>query len=75
MQEIKVLIKRIVLELDGMFDFEIIEKQNSKEVFELDSKDGRPVLRGDSQLSIAAALGYYVKKYLKFNISWCGSRT
>ena len=46
MQEIKGLIKRIVLELDGMFDFEIIEKQNSKEVFELDSKDGRPVLRG-----------------------------
>ncbi|MBQ8649264.1 MAG: alpha-N-acetylglucosaminidase [Clostridia bacterium] len=75
MQAIKGLIKRIVPELDGMFDFEIIEKQNGKEVFELDSKNGRPVLRGDSQLSIAAALGYYVKKYLKFNISWCGNRT
>ena len=75
MQAIKGLIHRIVPELDGMFDFEFIEKENGYEVFEIDVAKGRPVLRGDSQLSMAMALGYYVKKYLKFNISWCGSRT
>lgn len=74
MQAINGLIKRIVPGLEGMFDFEIIERENGKEVFELDSVNGRPVLRGDSQLSLAMALGFYVKKYLKFNISWCGSR-
>ena len=64
MQAIKGLIHRIVPELDGMFDFEFIEKENGYEVFEIDVAKGRPVLRGDSQLSMAMALGYYVKKYL-----------
>ena len=35
MQAIKGLIHRIVPELDGMFDFEFIEKENGYEVFEI----------------------------------------
>src|SRR4051812_32389407 len=43
------------------------------DVFELDSRGSRIVLRGTSPVSIASALNWYLKYDCHCQVSWCGS--
>lgn len=74
MQAVKDLIERILPGHSGQFVFEAIEAENGKDTYELDSKDGKIILRGNNSGSVAAAFGWYLKYTLKQNISWCGKR-
>jgi alpha-N-acetylglucosaminidase len=66
---LKNLIGRFLPGMTEQFAFEAMEAVEGKDVWELDSKDGKIVLRGNSAGSMGAAFGYYLKNVLKANIS------
>ncbi|MEZ2338068.1 alpha-N-acetylglucosaminidase [Mucilaginibacter sp. RCC_168] len=66
-------IERVIPGKSSSFIIEAIPQQNDKDVFELDSRDGKIILRGNNGLSIASALNYYLKNYCFCDISWNGT--
>lgn len=68
------LISRIMKDKANQFSIEYIEQVNGKDVFELDSKDDKIVLRGNNGVAIASALNHYLKIYLNCHISWSGTQ-
>ena len=66
-------IQRIVKDHSKSFIIEEIPKQNGKDVFELQSKKGKIILRGSNGVSIASALNFYLKNYCHCSITWNGS--
>ena len=69
----KALISRIVKDKAGFFIVEYIDQQEGKDVFELESKDGKIILRGNNGISVASALNHYLKNYCNSHISWNGN--
>ena len=55
------LIRRITGNHARNFSTEIIPSSNGKDVFELESRDGKIILRGNSPIAIASALNWYLK--------------
>lgn len=49
------------------------EPEDSRDVYEIGWQDGKLILKGNSPVSIAAALGWYLKDMAGVNLSWCGS--
>jgi len=69
----KEFIERVIPGRSGSFLIESIPQENGKDVFELDQKDNKIVLRGNNGLSIASALNYYLKNYCFCDIGWNGT--
>jgi len=67
------LIRRIVPVHSSRFEIAFIPKENDKDVFELESKNGKIILRGNNGISIASSLNYYLKNYAHCDISWNGT--
>ncbi len=68
------LVARVLPKHAGQFVLEIIPPADGKDVFEIESRDGRIVLRGNNGVSLASALGWYLKYYCHCNMSWRGSQ-
>jgi alpha-N-acetylglucosaminidase len=66
-------IKRIVSFRADEFVIEEIPRENDKDVFELESKNNKVILRGNNGLSVASALNYYLKNYCFSDIGWNGT--
>lgn len=66
------LIERVTPGYSDQFILEIIEKDKDKDVYEIDSKDGKIVLRGNNPISLATAFNQYLKYTCKVHISWLG---
>ncbi|MCQ2151943.1 MAG: alpha-N-acetylglucosaminidase [Bacteroidales bacterium] len=67
----KALIGRVVPEYSRFFEEEYIpEQDDSLDVFEIESRDGKIVLRGNNGVSIASAFNYYLEKYCNAEVSW-----
>jgi alpha-N-acetylglucosaminidase len=54
------------------FVTEIIPQDAGHDVFEIESMNGRIVLRGNNGVSLASALNWYLKYNCHGQISWCG---
>jgi alpha-N-acetylglucosaminidase len=67
------LIERVIPGRSTAFVIEEIPKEKGKDVFEVDGKLDKIVLRGNNGLSVASALNYYLKNYTHCDISWNGS--
>jgi len=65
-------IKRVVPTAANHFVVKEIPAENGKDVFELQSKDGKIVLGGNKALSVASALSYYLKNYCHDDFGWNG---
>src|SRR3954468_11553814 len=65
-------VQRIVKDRSASFIIEAIPQQNGKDVFELESRKGKIVLRGNNGLSVASALNYYLQQYCNCQLSWNG---
>jgi alpha-N-acetylglucosaminidase len=68
--EMRQLLMRLLPEHAGDF---VIEKMNSSgihDVFELESRGRKIVLRGNSNNAMAVALNHYLKYYCKVAVSW-----
>ncbi len=69
------LVKRMVPAAASQITVQAIPSENGQDVFEVDSKQGQVILRGNNGVAIASALNYYLKKYTLANISWgCGDQ-
>jgi alpha-N-acetylglucosaminidase len=65
-------LQRIVKDKAAAFIIEAIPQQNGKDVFELESRKSKIVLRGSNGLSVASALNHYLQQYCNSHISWNG---
>jgi alpha-N-acetylglucosaminidase len=57
-----------------MFHFETIPPVRGRDVFEIESRDGRIVIRGNSGVALAMGLNAYLKEVCHCHVSWCGSQ-
>ncbi|MBS1563385.1 MAG: alpha-N-acetylglucosaminidase, partial [Bacteroidetes bacterium] len=69
----KALIQRVLPAAAASFDVAFIPQSKDKDVFELESVNDRIMLRGNTVVSVASALNYYLKNYAHCDISWNGS--
>jgi alpha-N-acetylglucosaminidase len=72
-QSSKELVKRILPHHAASFVIESIKQENGKDVFEIESRNKRIVLRGSNGVSIASALYYYLTEYCHCQITWNGT--
>ncbi|WP_018631095.1 alpha-N-acetylglucosaminidase [Niabella aurantiaca] len=68
------LIRRVVPAYTQQFKVVAIPADNGKDVFEIESEKGQVVLRGNSPVSVASALNWYLKYYCYVQRSWCGDQ-
>jgi alpha-N-acetylglucosaminidase len=74
-QAVESFIQRIVKGKSVSFIAAYIPQQNGKDVFEVESKKGKIILRGSNGVSIASALNYYLQNYCHCLITWNGINT
>ncbi len=60
---IKGFIQRVTGGRDNAFAVEYIAPVNGKDIFELESRKGKIILRGSNGLSVGSALNYYLREY------------
>lgn len=72
-QSAEALIKRVVPTAADQFVVKEIPAENGKDVFELESKNGKIILSGNKALSVASALGYYLKNWCHNDFGWNGN--
>lgn len=66
------LVRRILPAKADRFLFEAIPAEQGRDVFELESRDGLVVVRGNSGAAIASGLNWYLKHYCRCQVSLCG---
>ncbi|HVU59069.1 MAG TPA: alpha-N-acetylglucosaminidase TIM-barrel domain-containing protein [Puia sp.] len=64
---------RIVKDKASQFEIAYIAPENGKDVFELEGKGAKIVLRGSNGLSVASALNFYLKNYCHHLVTWNGA--
>jgi len=68
----KALIGRVAPQRAAAFVVEPLVAAGGKDVFEVESRDGRVVLRGNDGVAVASALYYYLTEYCHSQITWNG---
>lgn len=68
------VIQRFLPRHADKFVLEIIPPDDGKDVFEIESRDGNIVLRGNNGVSICSALNWYLKYHCFCHVSWCGDQ-
>lgn len=66
-------IKRVIPTIANKFVVEEIPAESGKDVYELQSRNGKIILGGNKGLSIASALGFYLKNYCHDDFGWNGN--
>src|SRR5574338_1162140 len=69
---VKDLLSRIVPDHAAQFQIEIIDRENNKDVFEIETMNNKIVLRGNNGVAIASALYYYLNRFCYAQITWNG---
>jgi alpha-N-acetylglucosaminidase len=69
-QAAKALVKRLIPYDYQLFAIEHIDREDGKDVFELESKNEKIILRGNNTVSVASALNHYIKYYCNMEYSW-----
>lgn len=67
------LIQRILPAHAAKFEVAYIPQENGKDVFELESRKGKIILKGNNGISVASAFNYWLKNYAHCDISWSSS--
>ncbi|MBN2065139.1 MAG: alpha-N-acetylglucosaminidase [Sedimentisphaerales bacterium] len=68
------LIGRILPDHSKYFEVELIPSADGRDVFELETRAGQVIIRGNNGLAVGAGLNWYLKYYCKAHISWCGNQ-
>lgn len=64
------LIRRVVKARASEFCVEAIPSFQGRDVFEIESREGKVVLRGNSPVAVASALNWYLKYFCRQQVSW-----
>ena len=67
------LIGRVLPRQAHLFEVAFIPQQQGKDVFEVESRGNKIILRGSNGVSVASALNYYLRTYGHCDIGWNGS--
>jgi alpha-N-acetylglucosaminidase len=73
-QAAQALIGRLLPKHTSQFILDIIPADQGKDVFEIESKDGKVVLRGNSALSMSVGLNWYLKYTCYCQVSFNGNQ-
>jgi alpha-N-acetylglucosaminidase len=68
------LVARVLPGRSGEFAFESLPPDQGRDVFEVESRGGKVVLRGNNGIAFASALNHYLKYVCHCDISWCGDQ-
>jgi len=68
------LLKRVLPNHAKNFEIEIIRNENSKDVFEIEGKNDKIILRGNNSIAVASALNWYLKYECNVHLSWNGDQ-
>ncbi|GAB2818627.1 alpha-N-acetylglucosaminidase [Ferruginibacter profundus] len=69
----KALLQRTVPGHTAAFIIESLPQQNNKDVFEIEGRNNKIVLRGNDGVAIASALYFYLNEYCHAQITWNGT--
>ena len=64
------LISRLAPNLSSYFLIEVLTGNENIETFEIESKENKIILRGNSTLAITKAFNYYLNNYCHTSVSW-----
>lgn len=70
----KSLLGRLLPKHAGQFVFELIAADNGRDVFEIESRDGKAVIRGNNGVAMAMGLNWFLKHYCHCHVSWYGDQ-
>ena len=62
--------KRIFADRASSFVFEVIPSSKGEDVFEIESRQKKIVIRGNNGIAMARGLNWYLKYYCDLNFSW-----
>lgn len=68
------LLGRLLPNHTGYFIFEYIPKDDGKDVFEIESRDNKIIIRGNNGVSMASGLNWYLKYYCLCHVSLNSNR-
>ena len=68
------LVKRVLGERAGEFEFAAIPNEDGKDVFEFECANGKAVVRGSSGVAMASGLNWFLKYHCNASVSWCGNQ-
>lgn len=66
------LVERLLPGYVDKFDFEGIQSENENDVFEIESKGDKIIIRGNNNVAMARGLNHYMRYYLHSSTSWLG---
>jgi alpha-N-acetylglucosaminidase len=72
-QAVKDLIGRVIPRAADHFEVQYIPQDHGKDVFEIETRGDKIVLRGNNGVSVASALKYYLYHYCHCSITWNGT--
>ena len=74
LQAARGLLGRLLPSYIDQFKMEILPSEKGHDVFEIESKEGKIVLRGSSGVALASALNFYLKNSCNCHLSYCGNQ-
>src|SRR5687768_8365923 len=69
----KALIQRIIPNHASQFIIESLDASAGKDVFEIESRSNKIVLKGNNGVALASALYHYLKEYCHAQVTWNGT--
>ena len=66
------LIQRVLPDYAGQFKLQLIEKEGSNDVFEIEARNRKIVISGSSGVAICSGFNYYLKNYCNAVYNWRG---
>lgn len=69
----KALVQRVLPQHAAQFLIAPLAQQNNKDVFEIESRNNKIVLRGNTGVAVASALYFYLNEYCHAQITWNGT--
>jgi alpha-N-acetylglucosaminidase len=68
------LVKRVLPDHVNEFAFEVIESEGGGDVFEIETRKGKVVIGGNSGVSMAMGLNWYLRYYCRCHVSLSGNQ-
>jgi len=70
----KHLVQRLIPKHATQFAFEVIPADEGRDVFEIESRDGKAVIRGNNGVAMAMGLNWFLKHHCHCHVSWYGDQ-
>jgi len=73
-QAARALVQRLLPDHADRFTFVVVEPDTGRDVFEIETRQGRVVIGGNNGVAMAMGLNWYLKHRCRCHFSWCGQQ-